>query len=115
MGQNVFPVGESAGLFGESTSFGIDMALESSAIAAGFIEKQITGDAEYEKYQTALNLSKADEEEVSKLISKVGFAYGFSKFHKHWVKPQPQIMRNLFPQAFFGVIRFAGITKPDSV
>ena len=28
----------------------------------------------YEKYQTALNLSKADEEEVSKLISKVGFA-----------------------------------------
>ena len=42
-------------------------------------------------------------------------AYGFSKFHKHWVKPQPQIMGNLFPQAFFGVIRFAGITKPDSV
>ena len=28
----------------------------------------------YEKYQTALNLSKANEEDVSKLISKVGFA-----------------------------------------
>ena len=58
MDQNVFPVGESAGLFGESTGFGIDMALESSAIAAGFIEKGITGEAEYEKYVSEINRIK---------------------------------------------------------
>ena len=58
MGQNVFPVGESAGLFGESTGFGIDMALESSAIATGFIEKGITGDAEYENYVSEINRIK---------------------------------------------------------
>ena len=58
MGQNVFPVGESAGLFGESTSFGIDMALESAKMAAGFIEKGITGDSEYEKYVSEINRIK---------------------------------------------------------
>ena len=58
MSQNVLPVGESAGLFGENTSFGIDMALESAKMAAGFIEKGITGDSEYEKYVSEINRIK---------------------------------------------------------
>ncbi len=58
MSQNVLPVGESAGLFGENTSFGIHMTLESSAMASSLIEKGITGEEDYQNYVSEIDKIK---------------------------------------------------------
>ena len=58
MEKNVIPIGESAGLFGEHTGFGIDMALESSVMAAKLIENENKEETGYESFISEINKTK---------------------------------------------------------